>query len=272
MMRVFIRTLTGERIAIDVEPTDRIEDVKAKIEDKEKIPIKEQRLIYFGWQLEDIKTLEDYSITKDSTFSLFLRNRGGGCQLEKPSETIGLLKDDTEKVKAPIKPGKLTSKFIRNTNSSRVYEQIGGTCYAYAACSAYLNTIMRISGSKEPPSFSECYQVACYNGPHGGQPLTSIQRLEEHFHYGICCTKSKKATILDAIKISLIISFSTSQTGWTKVANGDLTEKPDGKMNGCHAAVVEGYDFDKKCLICKNSWGGNTAKTRFNLKISATHQ
>lgn len=102
---------------------------------------------------------------------------------------------------------------------------------------------MRISGSKEPPSFSECYQVACYNGPHGGQPLTSIQRLEEHFHYGICCTKSKKATILDAIKISLIISFSTSQTGWTKVANGDLTEKPDGKMNGWHAAVVEGYDF-----------------------------
>lgn len=48
----------------------RNEDVKAKIEDKEKIPIKEQRLIYVGRQLEDIKTLEDYSIPKDSTFHL----------------------------------------------------------------------------------------------------------------------------------------------------------------------------------------------------------
>ena len=63
-----------------------------------------------------------------------------------------------------FKPGKLTSRYIRNTNSSRVYEQIGGTCYAYAACSAYINTILRICISKEPPSFAECFRIACYNG------------------------------------------------------------------------------------------------------------
>ena len=130
---------------------------------------------------------------------------------------------------------------------------------------------MRIYGSKEAPSFKECFHIACYNGVNGGVPAISIQKFEKHFHYGICCKQTNKATILDAIKISVIISFLTSEKGWIQVAKGELFEKPEGEADGRHATVVEGYDFDRKCLICKNSWGSNTAKPRFDLKPSATH-
>jgi len=73
-MQIFVKTLTGKHITLEVEPTDRIEDIKQLIYEREGIPVVFQRLIFAGKILEDGNTLQDYSIQKDSTIHLVLRS------------------------------------------------------------------------------------------------------------------------------------------------------------------------------------------------------
>lgn len=76
-MLIKVKTLTGKEIEIDIEPTDKVERIKERVEEKEGIPPQQQRLIYSGKQMNDEKTAADYKIQGGSVLHLVLALRGG---------------------------------------------------------------------------------------------------------------------------------------------------------------------------------------------------
>ena len=78
-MRIFVAMLSGRSITIEVDAEDTVENIKAKVQDREGVRPEDQRLLFHGKQLEDEYTLNDYQIVNSSTLHLVMRLRGGVC-------------------------------------------------------------------------------------------------------------------------------------------------------------------------------------------------
>ena len=115
-MQIYVKTITGKTITLEVEPSDTIEDVKMKLG----INLEGYRLIFAGKQLENNRTLNDYNISKGSVLHMVLRIYGGGVVDNIKDEMSNFFIEDSKKGTNNFK-GK--DEYNNNDNKSKTEEK-----------------------------------------------------------------------------------------------------------------------------------------------------
>lgn len=117
-MRIFVKTLTGKTIDVDVQPTDSIKKLKEIIYYKEGIPEDQQRMIFGEKQLEDSCMIFDYNIQRESTLHLVLRLRGQGDMIANHIASTNFLE------KTPILPKHSFEFYYKSTATTHSHSLI----------------------------------------------------------------------------------------------------------------------------------------------------
>lgn len=160
-------------------------------------------------------------------------------------------------------PNNVTNDPQPDSNFVEVQKQVGGTCYANAAASAYLQTCARIYGCT-PPSMAEAVHEATYSH-YGGHMDAAVRRIEAKYHFGVRAEQRKTCSVLDLAQLSVIVSFALrSESEWQAFAQGEFLrplENGNKAYGSYHACVVEAINYERSelggrtCVVLKNSWG-----------------
>lgn len=266
-MNVLLKT-SKSIVPMCINTSETVKDVKLKIKKEINIGTLDFILLYGKNVLDDSSMISKYKIQEKSMITILYKQKGGIIPSLYPSPTIGDIHQPYSD--SLIQQGKISEKFYKTTNIFPTCVQHNGVCYAMAASAGYINTARRIYGVKYIPTIEECYETACYS-TKGGNVITALQRLEDKFQLGILFEEVNKVEIEDIMGLSVIVRFATSKKGWKQLGTGEFLTFQEGAKDGSHAMIIDGYDFNLDCFLCKNSWGSLTADSCVKFSEYAAH-